>query len=123
MSVLIGAICLRRTEVYFSMLTLAFAQLGFFIALQWNSVTGGDDGLAGIPVSTLELGFTTLELNGLRDPLTFFIVTAVIVLLTFAALILFTESPMGRCCRPSARARSGPAAAGTTPAWSSWSRS
>ena len=41
-------------------------------------------------------GFTTLELNGLRDPLTFFIVTAVIVLLTFTALILFTESPMGR---------------------------
>jgi branched-chain amino acid transport system permease protein len=78
------------------MLTLAFAQLGFFIALQWNSVTGGDDGLAGVPVSTLELGFTTLELNGLRDPLTFFIVTAVIVLLTFTALILFTESPMGR---------------------------
>ena len=55
LSALIGAICLRRTEVYFSMLTLAFAQLGFFIALQWNAVTGGDDGLAGIPVSTLEL--------------------------------------------------------------------
>ena len=33
MSALVGAICLRRTEVYFSMLTLAFAQLGFFIAL------------------------------------------------------------------------------------------
>jgi branched-chain amino acid transport system permease protein len=96
LSALVGAICLRRTEVYFSMLTLAFAQLGFFIALQWNTVTGGDDGMSGIPVSTLELGFTTLELNGLRDPLTFFLVTATIVLLTFAALILFTESPMGR---------------------------
>ena len=96
LSLLVGAVSLRRTEVYFSMLTLAFAQLGFFIALQWHSVTGGDDGMAGIPVATLELGVTTLELNALRDPLTFFIVTAVIVLLTFAALILYTESPMGR---------------------------
>jgi branched-chain amino acid transport system permease protein len=96
LSVVIGAICLRRTEVYFSMLTLAFAQLGFFVALQWQSVTHGDDGLAGIPVSTLWLPGTTLELNALRDPLTFFIFTAVVVLVAFAALILYTESPMGR---------------------------
>jgi branched-chain amino acid transport system permease protein len=96
LSVVVGAICLRRTEVYFSMLTLAFAQLGFFVALQWQDVTHGDDGLAGIPVSTLWLPGTTLELNALRDPLTFFIFTAVVVLVAFAALILYTESPMGR---------------------------
>jgi branched-chain amino acid transport system permease protein len=96
LSVVIGAICLRRTEVYFSMLTLAFAQLGYFIALQWQDVTHGDDGLAGIPVSTLWLPGTTLELNALRDPLTFFLFTAVVVFVAFAALILYTESPMGR---------------------------
>ncbi|HEV7726619.1 MAG TPA: branched-chain amino acid ABC transporter permease [Modestobacter sp.] len=96
LSLVVGAVCLRRTEVYFSMLTLAFAQLGFFIALQWDSVTGGDDGMAGIPVPTLWLPGTTLELNSLRDPLTFFLFTAVVVLVTFAALILYTESPMGR---------------------------
>jgi branched-chain amino acid transport system permease protein len=91
----VGAICLRRTEVYFSMLTLAFAQLGFFIALQANTVTGGDDGLAGIPTPSLGLG-TGIELNALRDPLTFFLFTAAIVLVVFAVLILYTESPMGR---------------------------
>jgi branched-chain amino acid transport system permease protein len=96
LSLVVGVICLRRTEVYFSMLTLAFAQLGFFVALQWQDVTHGDDGLAGIPVSTLWLPGTTLELNALRDPLTFFIFTAVVVLVAFAALILYTESPMGR---------------------------
>jgi branched-chain amino acid transport system permease protein len=95
LSVIVGAICLRRTEVYFSMLTLAFAQLGFFIALQWDDVTRGDDGLSGIPVATLGLG-TGIELNALRDPLTFFIFTAVLVAVVFAALILYTESPMGR---------------------------
>jgi branched-chain amino acid transport system permease protein len=96
LSALIGAMCLRRTEVYFSMLTLAFAQLGFFIALQWKTVTGGDDGLAGIPVATLWLPGTTLRLSALADPLTFFLFTAVIVILVFAGLILYTESPMGR---------------------------
>ena len=92
----VGAVCLRRTEVYFSMLTLAFAQLGFFIALQWDSVTRGDDGLSGIPVPTLWLPGVTIELNALRDPLIFFVFTAVVVLVVFAALVLYTESPMGR---------------------------
>jgi branched-chain amino acid transport system permease protein len=96
LSLVVGAICLRRTEVYFSMLTLAFAQLGFFIALQWDTVTGGDDGLASIPVPVLWLPGVSLELNSLRDPLTFFLFTAVVVLVVFAALILYTESPMGR---------------------------
>lgn len=95
LSVFVGAVCLRRTEVYFSMLTLAFAQLGFFIALQADTVTGGDDGLAGIPTPTFGFG-TGIELNALRDPLTFFLFTAVVVGVVFAGLILYTESPMGR---------------------------
>ena len=95
LSACVGAVCLRRTEVYFSMLTLAFAQLGFFVALQAKTVTGGDDGLAGIPTPTFGLG-TGAELNALRDPLTFFVFTAVIVAVVFAGLILYTESPMGR---------------------------
>jgi branched-chain amino acid transport system permease protein len=96
LSVFVGAICLRRTDVYFSMLTLAFAQLGFFIALQWRSVTGGDDGLGGIPVATAWLPGTTLRLSALADPLTFFLFTAAVVIVVFACLILYTESPMGR---------------------------
>ena len=31
------------------MVTLAFAQLIYFIAFQWRSLTGGDDGLQGVP--------------------------------------------------------------------------
>jgi branched-chain amino acid transport system permease protein len=96
LSLVVGAVCLRRTQVYFSMLTLAFAQLGFFIALQWKSVTGGDDGLSGIPVSTLALPGGGLQLNALRSPLTFYLFTAIVVVVAFALLILYTESPMGR---------------------------
>jgi branched-chain amino acid transport system permease protein len=96
LSVFVGAVCLRRTDIYFSMLTLAFAQLGFFIALQWKSVTGGDDGLGDIPAATVWLPGVTVRLNALADPLVFFLFTAAIVLVVFAGLILYTESPMGR---------------------------
>ncbi|MCA1841733.1 MAG: branched-chain amino acid ABC transporter permease [Actinobacteria bacterium] len=96
LSVLVGAVCLRRTHVYFSMLTLAFAQLGFFIALQWRSLTGGDDGLSGIPSATLALPGVRVRMSSIADPLTFFLVTASIVIVVFAFLILYTESPLGR---------------------------
>jgi branched-chain amino acid transport system permease protein len=51
----IGFFCVRSTEVYFSMLTLAFGMMIF--ALVWNAreVTGGDDGLIGIARAPLTL--------------------------------------------------------------------
>ena len=42
-------VCTQATGVSFSMLTLAFAQLLYAVAFKWTSVTGGSDGLAGIP--------------------------------------------------------------------------
>ena len=42
-------ICTQASGVAFSMLTLAFAQLLYAVAYKWTSVTGGSDGLAGIP--------------------------------------------------------------------------
>lgn len=94
LSALVGAVCLRRTEVYFSMLTLAFAQLGFFIALQWRSLTGGDDGLAAIPSTTIPV--LDIRLSSIGDPVTFFFFVAVLVVIVFAFLILYTDSPVGR---------------------------
>jgi branched-chain amino acid transport system permease protein len=45
----IGWFCVRLLGLYFSILTLAFGQLLFMIVFQWRSLTGGDDGLHGIP--------------------------------------------------------------------------
>ncbi|MEZ5815455.1 MAG: branched-chain amino acid ABC transporter permease [Hyphomicrobiaceae bacterium] len=45
----VGWVCTMATGVSFSMLTLAFAQLLYAVAFKWTSVTGGSDGLAGIP--------------------------------------------------------------------------
>ena len=57
----VGWICTLATGVSFSMLTLAFAQLLYAIAFKWTSVTGGSDGLAGIPRTPGPLGFSALS--------------------------------------------------------------
>src|SRR6266545_369361 len=51
----IGFFCLRRRGIYFAMLTLAFAQLLYFIAFHLSDVTGGDDGLRSIPLLPINL--------------------------------------------------------------------
>ena len=47
MGFVIGAICVRLKEIYFSFLTLAFQMLFYSIIISWNSFTGGDQGLMG----------------------------------------------------------------------------
>jgi branched-chain amino acid transport system permease protein len=47
----IGYLSVKRTGIYFAMVTLAFAQMLYFIANQWRDVTGGENGLQGIPKS------------------------------------------------------------------------
>ena len=49
----IGALILRRSGIYFSLLTLACSQIAYEIAFNWTSVTGGENGLQGVPRPTL----------------------------------------------------------------------
>ena len=44
-----GYLAIRRRGIYFAMTTMAFAQMIYFIAFKWRSLTGGDDGLHGVP--------------------------------------------------------------------------
>jgi branched-chain amino acid transport system permease protein len=50
---LIGFLSIRRRGIYFTMVTLAFGQLFYFIAFKWSSLTGGDDGLQHVPRPSL----------------------------------------------------------------------
>jgi len=45
----IGYLAIRRRGIYFAMTTMAFAQMIYFIAFKWRALTGGDDGLHGVP--------------------------------------------------------------------------
>jgi branched-chain amino acid transport system permease protein len=45
----IGYVSVRRSGIYFSMVTLAFAQMVYFLGYQWDGLTGGENGLQGVP--------------------------------------------------------------------------
>jgi len=48
LALLIGALVVRSSGIFFLMLTLAFAQMVFAIAFQWTEVTGGSNGFPGV---------------------------------------------------------------------------
>jgi branched-chain amino acid transport system permease protein len=88
----IGAISLRTRGVYFIMITLAFAQMLFYLA---NSVKGygGDEGLNIRTRSTFSLGDWVLDL---KDPIAFYYVALGVLALTLLALARFVPSRFGR---------------------------
>jgi branched-chain amino acid transport system permease protein len=88
----IGFFCLRRRGIYFSMLTLAFAQLLYFVAFHLADWTGGDDGLRGIAVAPIRLAGVTLSLD---SPLAFYYFALVLVSLAVAGLKRILDSPFG----------------------------
>jgi branched-chain amino acid transport system permease protein len=59
---LIGLLALRRTGIYFAMITVAIAEIFFFVEFNpLSEWTGGENGLPGVPTPSFELGFTTLN--------------------------------------------------------------
>jgi branched-chain amino acid transport system permease protein len=89
---LVGFFCLRRRGIYFAMLTLAFAQLLYFVGFHLADWTGGDDGLRGIAVPAIGIGSWRLPLD---RSVVFYYFTLVIVGLAVAALKRILDSPFG----------------------------
>ncbi|MDR3521885.1 MAG: branched-chain amino acid ABC transporter permease [Acidocella sp.] len=60
---LLGPIAVRRRGIYFSMITIAIGQMFYFIAVRWNSFTGGEDGLTGFSRQPIHLPGYTIDLH------------------------------------------------------------
>jgi branched-chain amino acid transport system permease protein len=59
---LVGLIALRRTGIYFAMITVAIAEMFFFVEFNpLSEFTGGENGLPGVPRPSVWIGFTTLR--------------------------------------------------------------
>ena len=84
-----GALAIRRSGIYFSMITLALAQMLYFFFLQ-ASFTGGEDGLQSVPRGTL-LGFIDLT-----SDLTLYYVILGIFVLSFLLIYRTVHSPFGQ---------------------------
>ncbi|GAB2757276.1 branched-chain amino acid ABC transporter permease [Terrabacter sp. AAH1] len=86
----IGYLSVRRTGIYFAMVTLAFAQMLYFIANQARDLTGGENGLQGIPRS-----FFGIELVE-EDSFYFYYVGAAMILVGIFIAWRVVNSPFGR---------------------------
>jgi branched-chain amino acid transport system permease protein len=86
---IVGYLCVQRSGLYFIMLTFALNQMFYFTAYQWTTVTGGEDGMPGIPRPPV------LGLN-LADPLRYYIFVTVLFVLALAAMKRIVESPLGK---------------------------
>ena len=70
---LVGLIALRRTGIYFAMITVAIAEVFYFVEFNpLSDYTGGENGLPGVPTPTLPLGFATIHFNTDWSLYTFF---------------------------------------------------
>ncbi|MBT3939136.1 MAG: branched-chain amino acid ABC transporter permease [Pelagibacterales bacterium] len=89
LATLIGAICIRLKDIYFSFLTLAFQMLIYSIILALVNITGGDQGLMG--------GFPKPPFLGidLGKPFDFYAFTIFISIITIVMLRQIIESPFG----------------------------
>ncbi|MDA7414911.1 branched-chain amino acid ABC transporter permease [Xenophilus arseniciresistens] len=84
-----GLLAIRRQGIYFSMITLALAQMVYFLCLQAR-FTGGEDGLQGVPRGKL---FGWLDL---QNDLTMYYVTLVLVVMGCLLIVRTIHSPFGQ---------------------------
>jgi branched-chain amino acid transport system permease protein len=84
-----GSLAIRRQGIYFTMITLALAQMLFFVFLQ-APFTGGEDGLQGVPRGRL------LGMLDLGNDVTMYYVVLAIVIAAFALIVRTIHSPFGQ---------------------------
>lgn len=89
---LMGVLSIRRRAIYFTMITLALAQMVFFFFLQ-APFTGGEDGLQGVPRGAL------FGMISLRDDINMYYVTLAIAGATFLFIMRVVHSPFGAVLR------------------------
>ncbi|MBV8282228.1 MAG: branched-chain amino acid ABC transporter permease [Candidatus Eremiobacteraeota bacterium] len=90
--VLARVIVPRSTGIYFSMLMLAVGQVLNFVGERWNSVTGGDDGLQGIPRPSYILPHSPLNMN---NEFHFYVLVALVAWLMTLLMWRIVHSPFG----------------------------
>jgi len=88
-ALLVGYLCVQRSGLYFIMLTFALNQLFFFIAYQWTSVTGGEDGMPGVP----RPAFLGIDF---KDPVNYYVFVSLLFLISLWVMRRVVESPFGR---------------------------
>ena len=90
---LVACFLSHRRGIYFALMTIAFGQVFWFIAIKWHSLTGGEDGLLDIPRPALELGAASASLAS-NTALFYFALSVLAVVLV--VLWRLVHSPFGK---------------------------
>ena len=90
---LVAAFISHRRGIYYALMTIAFGQVLWFVAIKWHSVTGGEDGLLGIPRPPLYFGVVAWSLRS-NEALFYFAVALFAVVTAF--LWQLRDTPFGR---------------------------
>ena len=83
--VIVGWFCVRRTAIYFALLTLAFSQIIYTVIFKWYSFTGGDNGIVGVEIPAL-----------LTDTIPYYYFTLGVAVVCIFAMWLICNSAFGR---------------------------
>jgi branched-chain amino acid transport system permease protein len=90
---LVAAFVSHRRGIYYALLTIAFGQVFWFIAIKWHSVTGGEDGLLNLKRPPVDLGLVSLPIASNEALFLFVLAWLVVVVL---GCWRFVHSPAGR---------------------------
>lgn len=90
---LLGPLVMRRRGIYFAMITIAIGQLFYFVAVRWNEVTGGEDGLAGFGRQDIHLGALTIPISS--SGAAFYYLVLLCFTVAVAIMWLLLQSPLG----------------------------
>src|SRR5918911_5364824 len=82
-----GYLSIRRKGIYFAMVTLAFAQMVYYVANEARGITGGENGLRDITRTFLG--------SAINDPLTFYYYALPLVLVGYWLAYRIVHSPFG----------------------------
>ncbi len=89
----LGALIVRRRGIYFAMVTIAFGEVFYYIAFQWSTLTGGDDGLRGFSRQPLHFGPFTVDI--LNNGVVFYYFVLVCFTVTIGLMAFLLRSPFG----------------------------
>jgi branched-chain amino acid transport system permease protein len=92
-SAVVGTIAVQRRGVYFFMLTLALNEMMYFVAYAASDLTGGDNGLVDVPRPPLDI--LHIDVIGIASPSRFYILVAIVCVLSYWLLDAVCRSPFG----------------------------
>lgn len=98
MALVVSFFSLRVKAIFFAMLTLALAEFAHILGVQWTNLTGGEDGVSFVlpGIFNFSHSFGTLFNTQMNGRLMVYFLILITTAFLFAALLRFTQSPLGR---------------------------